>query len=196
VVLNGEEIARAADLFGQKFPSLSAGSSTMGISFFRLVPTDVQFIDNSSGTVERGDEFGLNYRRERVYSIFGDLPIQESMTVSGELQSTSVDSGDVIVRQGGPADKFFIIVDGEVEIVREDEKGESQTLGKLGAGSYFGEVSIVRDQPRSASLRALKPTKLLAMDRDSFHSVVAGSLGVSGDFGRVIRDRLGRGDRG
>jgi hypothetical protein len=194
VILSGEEIARAADLFGQKFPSLSSGSSTLGISFFRIVPTDLQFIDNSSGGADRGgDEFGLDYHRERVYSVFGDLPQGEGVTMTGDLQSMNADAGEVIVRRGGPADKFFIIVDGEVEVVRE-EGGEAETVTTLGAGQFFGETAILRDQPRAATVRAVKPTSLLAMDRDTFHSVVAGSLGASDDFDRVLSERLGRGE--
>ena len=54
VLLSGEQIARVADLFGQKFPSLSPGA-TMSISFFRITPTEIQFIDNrKSSSTSRG----------------------------------------------------------------------------------------------------------------------------------------------
>ena len=58
VILSGEQIARVADLFGQRFPTLSPGS-TMSISFFRIVPTDLQLIDGTRGLISlfagRGD---------------------------------------------------------------------------------------------------------------------------------------------
>src|SRR5215213_3816200 len=47
VVLDGEQIARVAMLFGDKFPEMTAGNSTLGLSFYRLVPTELQFIDNT-----------------------------------------------------------------------------------------------------------------------------------------------------
>jgi uncharacterized protein len=67
-VVQGEEIARAADLFGQKYPQLRPGS-TSTIVFFRLEPDSLEFIDNSRGVEEEGD-FGAEYRRQSVI----DLP--------------------------------------------------------------------------------------------------------------------------
>src|SRR5688500_4921405 len=60
-VVEGEEIARAADLFGQKYPELRPGS-TSAIVFFRLDPEALEFIDNSRGVEEQSD-FGAEYRR-------------------------------------------------------------------------------------------------------------------------------------
>ncbi|MET0810612.1 MAG: pyridoxamine 5'-phosphate oxidase family protein [Thermoleophilaceae bacterium] len=70
-VVQGEEIARAADLFGQKYPQLRPGS-TSAIVFFRLEPDSLEFIDNSRG-VEESDEFGADYRRQSVL----DMPAIE-----------------------------------------------------------------------------------------------------------------------
>jgi uncharacterized protein YhbP (UPF0306 family) len=191
VVLRGEEIARAAMLFGDKFPTLAHGRSTLGISFFRITPSEVKFIDNTGSSADRGkEEFGAVYHGELVYSVFGDLPRSEATTLTGELQAVRADAGEVIVRQGGPADKFFVIVEGEVEVVREED-GQSETLANLSGGHFFAEASIMYDHPRAATVRALRPTLLLAMDHDTFRSVVAGSLGASDDFDRVLRGRLG-----
>jgi uncharacterized protein YhbP (UPF0306 family) len=68
-VVQGEEIARAADLFGQKYPELRPGS-TSAVVFFRLEPHALEFIDNSRGVEEEGD-FGAEYRRQSVL----DVPI-------------------------------------------------------------------------------------------------------------------------
>jgi CRP-like cAMP-binding protein len=59
-------------------------------------------------------------------------------------------------------------------------------------GSFLGEVSIMRDMPRLATVRATKPTTLLAIDRDTFRGLVAQSLGTTEDFDRVIQERLER----
>ena len=66
--VEGEEIARAADLFGQKYPQLRPGS-TSAVMFFRIEPDGLEFIDNSRG-VQEGDDFGAEFRRETVL----DLP--------------------------------------------------------------------------------------------------------------------------
>jgi uncharacterized protein YhbP (UPF0306 family) len=190
VILSGEEIARVADLFGQKFPDLSPGA-TMSISFFRISPSDIEFIDNTGeGSDAPRGQFGAEFHRQRAYSVFSDLPTQEGEGIAGQLQITQVGAGEVVVRQGGPADKFFIVADGEVEIER-DVDGQTQSVATFGRGHFFGELSIMHDTPRAATVRATRPTTLLAMERDTFKDLVAQSLGTTGTgFDQVIQARL------
>jgi uncharacterized protein YhbP (UPF0306 family) len=184
VVLDASEIERVTGLFEEKFPPL-AGSLGSDVSFFRVTPTELQFIDNTAGE----DRGAAEFHRDLVYSLFRGLPEQEVERVEAQLRTVDVGEGDVIVRQGAPADKFFIIVDGEVEVVREDG-GEARPLATLRRGQFFGEIAILRDSPRMATVRALKPTTLFAMERDIFKSLVAQSMGTTQDFDRVIRQRL------
>ncbi len=188
-LLSGEQIARVADLFGQKFPSLSPGA-TMSIAFFRITPTELQFIDNTSqrGASQVG-QFGADFHRENSYSMFGVLPPQASETISATLQRQNVGPDEVIARAGGPANKFFIVVDGEVEVRREAE-GAPETVTTIGPGELFGEMSVLVDKPRAASVRALKPTTLLTLDAEAFRDLLAQSLGTSSGFDQVLRQRL------
>jgi uncharacterized protein YhbP (UPF0306 family) len=68
-VVEGEGIARAADLFGQKYPQLRPGS-TSAVVFYRVQPDELEYIDNARGA--EGDEFGAEFRRQSVL----DLPAQ------------------------------------------------------------------------------------------------------------------------
>ena len=189
VILSGEQIARVADLFGQKFPDLSPGA-TMSISFFHVTPTELEFIDNTGeGAGTAGETFGAEFHRERSFSIFEGLPVFETDTVSVSMQSITAEPGEVIVREGGPADKFFIVVEGGVEVVRGEGAGE--TVTRLGPGNFFGEVAILRDTPRAATVTAVEPTRLLALERDAFRDLVAQALGTTGDFDQLLRERMG-----
>ena len=190
VLLSGEQIARVADLFGQKFPSLSPGA-TMSLSFYRITPTEIQFIDNRrSRSLSSPGVFGADFHRERSYSVFGGLPTQTAKTISASLQVLDAEPDTVVARQGGPADKFFIVVEGELEVTRE-EAGSTETVSTLGPGDLFGEMAILFDKPRGTSARATKPSKLLVLDGATFRSVVAQSLGTTPDFDQIIRDRIG-----
>jgi uncharacterized protein YhbP (UPF0306 family) len=190
VVLSGERIARVADLFGQKFPELSPGA-TVSISFYRIAPTELEFIDNTGGEGgDRGDAFGADFHRESSFSIFADLPPVDPDLIAAPLQSASAEPGDVIVREGAPADKFFIVVEGGVEVVRGGDGGGGEVVATLGPGNLYGEIAIMRDRPRTATVRATAPTKLLAMEHDDFRDLVAQALGTTAEFDRVIRARL------
>lgn len=191
VVLSGETIAKVAYEFGDKFPEMTAGSSTMGLSFYRIAPTELQYIDNArGGAASSSGEFGVSYRKEVVFSMFGDLPVGAASTVMGSMRSMAAEPGSVIVRQGAPADKFFVIQEGEVELVREDD-GNSQTVATLGPGQFFGDVAILTEGARGATARAVSGAKLLAMERDEFRDLVAHSIGASEDFDQVLQQRLG-----
>jgi uncharacterized protein YhbP (UPF0306 family) len=196
VLLSGEQIARVADLFGQKFPSLSPGS-TMSISFFRITPTELQFIDNAAAPGQPpgrdasmgGGTFGAEFHRDRSFSVITDLPAQSADSIIASLPRIEAKAGETIVRQGGPADKFFIVIDGEAEVVRAED-GEQRVIESLSPGSLFGEMAIMRDQPRSATVAAKTDVKLLALERDTFRDLIAQSLGITPEFDQVIRARL------
>ena len=75
--------------------------------------------------------------------------------------------GEVIVHQGEIGDKFYVVVKGKVEIVRDD-KGKTTCLATLGPGEHFGEVALLKDVVRTATVRAVEPTDLLALGRGDF----------------------------
>jgi uncharacterized protein YhbP (UPF0306 family) len=193
VLLNAQEITSVARLFADKYPAVKAGSATTNISFFRITPTQLQYLDNTQGGKRNEDEFGLDFKREVVYSVFTGLPRQQQLGFTGELQPVNVSAGDVIVRQGAPADKIFIIVKGEVTVEREEPDGRVVELETLRDGQFFGELAILRDTPREATATAKTDVTLLAMRRDTFQRLVAGSLGASEDFDQVIKQRMEHG---
>ena len=189
ILLAPADIKRVLGLFRERFPFLSEKGNA-NVSFYRIVPTELQYIDNAAGG-ERVQGLGMEYKRSLVYSVFRGLPRHEVETLAARLETVRADSGSTIVRQGAPADKFFIIVDGEVEVLREETPGQpARKLASLKAGQFFGEMAILRDSARTATVRALVPTTLLTMDRDVFRGLVAQSLATTEDFDRVIHQRL------
>jgi CRP-like cAMP-binding protein len=74
-----------------------------------------------------------------------------------------------------------------VEVRRE---GEARGTTLHGPGELIGEVAILRDSPRPATVTATRPTTLFALDRDAFRDLVAEALGTTSEFERVIRARL------
>jgi uncharacterized protein YhbP (UPF0306 family) len=190
VLLSPADIKRVVTLFRERFTFLSE-ASTANVSFYRIVPAALQYIDNEGTGAGRPQSLAMEYRRSLVYSVFRALPRHEVETLAARLETVHVEAGGTIVRQGAPADKFFIIVDGEVDVLREEAPGQGpKKVASLKRGQFFGEMAILRDSPRTATVQAVTPTTLLTMDRDVFRSLVAQSLATTEDFDRVIRQRL------
>ena len=82
-------------------------------------------------------------------------------------EEVDVDSGHVLMREGGTASEFFVIVDGSVRIERN-----GATLATLGAGDFLGEIALVDDGPRTATATTESPAKLLVVGHREFHSLM------------------------
>ncbi len=80
--------------------------------------------------------------------------------------------GNEIIREGEPALNFYIIVSGEVEVMRIDvDSGETRQIAVLGPGDFFGEMALIDQRPRSATIRALTPLEVMVMGKNLFSSI-------------------------
>jgi len=96
--------------------------------------------------------------------------------------------GDVLFRQGDAGTALYVVVDGEVAVVSEGPPRIE--VSRLGPGSFFGEVALVTEQPRSATIEATTTTQLLAIDRDVISSLVGEHADVLPVILRFLRERL------
>jgi CRP-like cAMP-binding protein len=88
-------------------------------------------------------------------------------SVAARTVEVSFPAGGVIARQGDVGSGLFIIASGSVRVVRDGE-----TIATLGAGEFFGELSVLDGQPRSAQVVAAEPTVCLALSTWEFEAVV------------------------
>lgn len=93
-------------------------------------------------------------------------PVQEAMARAGTLEDAG--TGTRLVREGESGDRMWVIVEGSVAVSRSGEQ-----IATLGAGEVFGEVAILSDSPRIATVTAVEPTRLLMLDRKGFLSALA-----------------------
>ena len=99
--------------------------------------------------------------------MFSGLSKKLLKTLQSNGKEISFKEGAKIVEQGGMGVGFFLIVDGQVEV----RKG-AKVLAKLSKGQFFGEMSLIDDQPRSADVYAVKPTKCFALTTWSFSGIL------------------------
>ena len=124
----------------------------------------------------------------------GDIPFsldRESFArVAARIHTLSYAPGEVIIRQGDRADRFYILTQGEVEVVQERADGPPSVLRRLGRGEGFGEIGLLQNVRRTATVRALSPVTSLALDRDAFLEMIADNDLTSGEIGRLVRQRV------
>jgi serine/threonine-protein kinase len=91
-------------------------------------------------------------------------------------------AGTLVLREGEPGDAAFMIVSGRCRVFRNVE-GREETLGTMGPGEVFGEMAILLDEPRAASVEAVEPVTLLVLDKATFTE----GLGIEGWTGALVR---------
>jgi len=80
-------------------------------------------------------------------------------------------AGEVVFRQGDAADRLYVIGKGQVDVIRETPGKEDLVLTRLGEGQFFGEVGILSDSPRTATIRAATDVEVLSIHRSYFASL-------------------------
>ena len=98
--------------------------------------------------------------------------------------------GAVVFREGSPADALYIISDGKADVVKEGPEGEQTVLARLGAGDYFGEIGLLQDRPRTATIVAGSKLETIVLDRQAFVALVGETDLTSGEIAAVMHRRL------
>jgi MFS family permease len=121
--------------------------------------------------------------------MFAPLSVAAKERVAANLVPLSVSAGEVVIRAGDPGDRFYIVGDGELDI---DANG---THGTARRSDYFGEIALLRDVPRTATVTAAVDSELYALHREDFLAAVTGHSAAHAAGQEVAEARLAR-DRG
>lgn len=122
----------------------------------------------------------------RGIDLFAPLPQPTLESLAQALSPVRLRAGEEIFRQGDIGDRFYIVADGELEIVQDE-----RVVNVTGPGGYFGEIALLRDVPRTATVRAKTDVELFALDRDDFIAAVTGHAASAETADSVISTRLG-----
>jgi MFS family permease len=127
----------------------------------------------AAGTEGTDAELAAVARRVAGLPLFAGIPAFRVATTLSRGTTVQVAAGDVIIRQGDQADRFYVILDGSVEVTQSEKPDEpARRLRSLGADDAFGEIGLLTGAPRSATVTAQTPVRLLALDAPVFLDLV------------------------
>jgi len=176
IFVNGEQISSVGE--GGSFGELALIYGTPRAATVKA-KSDVKLwgIDRDS---YRRILMGSTIRKRKMYEEFlGKVPILENLdkwerlTVADALESISFEDEEVVVRQNDPGENFFIITEGLAEVLQKpSDLEEPVVVGRLVQSDYFGEIALLLDRPRAATVVARGPLKCVKLDRKRFERVM------------------------
>lgn len=122
-------------------------------------------------------------------NVFANLTPEELREVADKMIRESYPAGARVIEQGERGDKFFLIKEGEVEVFIDGES-PAHRVRVLGKGDFFGEMALLLDQPRSATVKAIGPVELYALGKDDFNAATEASPPFKEQVRRVYQSPL------
>jgi MFS family permease len=170
--LGGLAAPLCISLFGAKPTLIVAGV---------LLPAATILVAGRLRAIDRTTAAPAHLELLRGVPLLGVLPEPVLEFLAGSAEAITAQAGDAIVTQGETGDRFYVIESGEVEI-----------LGRtFGPGESFGEIALLRDVPRTATVTALTDVQLVTLERDVFVSAVTGHGPAQASAEELVAERLG-----
>ena len=156
-----------------------AGSGVLSHDF----PQGILFGDQSTGTVHQGTDLITEFDSQspdeaietlRRAGLFKGLPVDELRTVVGLMHGVRAGPGDHLFEEGDTDDKFYVVMEGAVEIIKHVPGGGEEKLAVRRVGDVFGEMALLNDAPRFATARATEECECLTLSRGDFEKLMGG----------------------
>ena len=151
-----------------------------------LLPVVTVFAWRQLAAIDREQPDAAAIELLRGIPIFAPLPRPVMEALAAALQTVRLSAGEVVFSRGDAGDRFYVIARGEVEV---DVDGREPVV--LRPGDFFGEIALLGDRPRTATVRAMTPLEVYALPGEGFVAAVTGHAESAGAADLVIASRLG-----
>jgi CRP/FNR family cyclic AMP-dependent transcriptional regulator len=139
--------------------------------------------------------FALNPQILKRVSLFSTFSDQQLNAVLAYVQHRRYPRNALIVRAGDETDALYIILSGRVKVLIQDEQGHEVILSMMGSHEFFGEMGLLDDQPRSASVETLEPCEMLRLSKAGFVTCMKDNFDLAMRIIRNLVRRLRDADR-
>jgi len=126
---------------------------------------------------------------KKVY-FFQELPDKEIKKIQKVCHQVEYKPGEILFEEGSQADRFYIVSDGAVEVWKDFELPEKDLLAVHERGHLFGEMALIDELPRSATVLAKEPTRLFYIDRDDFHTIIQDNSKIAISILKSVSDMV------
>jgi HD-GYP domain-containing protein (c-di-GMP phosphodiesterase class II) len=126
----------------------------------------------------------------REIAFFARIPEYDLRQIAGIMVERSYGAGDVIVAERTEAERFFIVSHGKIEITKKFDTSEEFVLSVLSDGDFFGEMALLDERPRSATVRAVEPTVVLEISRADFETLLSSAPSLAYRIMKELASRL------
>jgi CRP/FNR family transcriptional regulator, cyclic AMP receptor protein len=116
---------------------------------------------------------------------FAGLSRSKLVDIAKVTEDMEVDAGKVLTREGESGREFFVIVDGEVSVTKDGSE-----IRTLGPGDFFGEIALLEDTPRTATVLATTPLRFFVLTRQSFRSLLARQPEIEQKVLKALEERV------
>jgi len=126
----------------------------------------------------------------RNVPLFAALPDSQLALLTNVVSRRSFPRGTTVIAAGDTTDSLYIVISGRLKVMMSDDEGREVILTMLGPNEYFGEMGLIDDSPRSASVIALEACELLALSKRDFRNCLAENLEMTMTVMRGLVKRL------
>lgn len=114
-------------------------------------------------------------RKRKMYEIFlEEVPLLQSLEpyerhkIADALESVTYNDGEIVIKQGDVGENFYLMESGEATVLQEDDQGVVREISTLHKGEYFGELALLTDKPRAATIKAKGKIKCATLGKKAF----------------------------
>jgi len=127
---------------------------------------------HSNRLPEKEEEPAITEKELEASALFKKFPHEALEDILASTSLRSYQEGDIIVTEGEEGSSLFLLVSGEVKVFTKGEHGEHIQLAELGAGDFFGEVSLLTGRPRTATITAKTPVTAIELNREPMLEII------------------------